>query len=121
MIKQKKLLNVCFVFASVALLLGAYFAIAQDRSDDSRRIIGREDTGKEAPNYAEGEVLVKFKMGVNRINADLIADSFLLDVKRHYSAITMVNGFEYAHLKSKDKTTEQMIEELSGHPDVASV
>lgn len=111
----------CFVLALVVFLLGVYSADADDPSNDSGRIIRRDDTGKKAPNYAKGEVLVKFRVGVSRLDADRIADSFLLDVKKHYSAITMINGFEYAHLKSKEKTTEQMIQELSKHPDVVYV
>jgi subtilisin family serine protease len=121
MIKQKKFLNVSFILALVVFLLGVFLVKAEDPSNDKGRIPRRDDTGRKAPNYAEGEVLVKFRVGVSRSDADRIADSYSFDVKKHYSAITMINGFEYAHLKSKDKTTEQMIEELSRHPDVVYV
>jgi subtilisin family serine protease len=72
-------------------------------------------------DFVEGEVLVKFKPRVSRHAVDAIADSNLSTVARRYKALTKVDSREYAHLKSRHRTTLQMIQALKKNPQVEAV
>ena len=86
-------------------------------------------------NYPDGEVLAVFKApsGVRVSVAGLIegselralvanaasaVDSEVLDV---YETISELDGNIFVHLRSKTKTTEELITELKARPDVLSV
>ncbi len=88
--------------------------------DQDRRIhigVGGENGSK----YREGEVLVKFKRGVKRHVVDAIADSILSEVVTSYKALARQSGNEFAHLKSKFKTTQQLVLQLKKLSEVADV
>jgi len=73
---------------------------------------------KNVPGYVEGEVLVKFNKGVNLSTAKSTADSLSIDIKKHFRVISRVKGHEYMHLKSRSKTTREMLQELKKQPYV---
>ena len=71
--------------------------------------------------YAEGDLLVRFKPKVSRHSVDAIADANMSTVARRYGALTKVDSKEYALLKSKHRTTQQMIQALQKNPQVEAV
>jgi subtilisin family serine protease len=71
--------------------------------------------------YVEGEVLVKFKPRVSRYAVDAAADSSLSAVVNRFKALTNIDESEYAHFKSKIKSTQQLVQELAKNPQVEAV
>ena len=88
---------------------------------DKDRRIHLGTGGENGSKYREGEVLVKFKRGVKRHVVDSIADSNLSEVVTSYKALARQSGNEFAHLKSKFKTTEQLVQQLKKLSEVAAV
>jgi hypothetical protein len=85
------------------------------------------------PDYRSGEVLVVLKNNVGQLSAAAldessssgyirgVADSAGADVIRAYSSLSQSSGEIFAHLRSDTKTTDEMIAELEGNPDVIAV
>jgi subtilisin family serine protease len=73
------------------------------------------------PDYIEGEVLVKFKPGVDMSTVDSLVDSLFFKVERRFPALSRVKGQAYALVKSNHKTTQQVMTELAGFPEVEEV
>ncbi|MGD8539089.1 MAG: S8 family serine peptidase [Candidatus Aminicenantes bacterium] len=107
-----------FIIFLVSHLL--YIVIPYLHGDNAQKIPQRIQLSSGA-EYVEGEVLVKFKPGVMRPIVDSIADSNLLTLVKSYSAIARLDASEYVHLKSKVKTTQQMIRELEKLAEVEVV
>lgn len=63
-------------------------------------------------------MLVRFKPKVGRHAVDSIAESNLSTVARRYNALTKIDVREYAHLKSKHRTTQKLIQALKNNPQV---
>jgi subtilisin family serine protease len=100
----------------IAISIGfSVYAIAPNTKPDKPKRINEGD------RYKQGEVLVKFKPGVRRHIIDQIADSNQSNVVRNFDAITRMDASEYAHIYSKYKSTEQLMEELQKLPEVAAV
>ncbi|MBN1224948.1 MAG: S8 family serine peptidase [Candidatus Aminicenantes bacterium] len=125
MIKPNRVCNkyLRLVIFSLAALCVSYFVYAFfpiSDIDPGRRIpLGvRKENGA---LYVEGEVLIKFRRGVKRNIVDSIADSNLSTVITRYSALTKQDACEYAHFKSKFKTTLQMTEEFKKLAEVSAV
>lgn len=68
--------------------------------------------------YVPGEVLVRFKKGMNISTLDSIVDSQSIKVERYFNAISKLKGQLYVLLKSKTRTTIQMQADLAKNPDV---
>jgi len=73
-------------------------------------------------NYAEGEVMVKYKSHINKSNFGSMVSpnvtSYGFEVKKRYTKVYKDNVL--VHIKSK-KTTKEMIEILKKNPNVESV
>jgi subtilisin family serine protease len=104
------------------LFVGNLFPRMNDSADENND--PRIHTGigeKNGFKYREGEVLVKFKKGVKRHVVDSIADSSLSEVVTSYKALARQSGSEFAHLKSKLKSTDQLVQQLKKLSEVAAV
>jgi subtilisin family serine protease len=117
--------------SSVSSLLSIFFAAfvstiltyAVFTNDDAKMIDG-EFAQKDRivlSDYVEGEVLVKFRKGVDMQTVDSIADSLFFDVERYFRSVSMVKGQVYVHMKSESLTTQQMQTELTSRPEVEDV
>jgi subtilisin family serine protease len=116
--KLPRMLVFCLLASSVSYVVPAL--ISEASLDKARRLrIGVGNTN--GAEYMEGEVLVRFKPRVSRHDVGAIADSALSAVVKRYNALTKVDAREYALLKSKHRTTEQMIQALQKNPQVAAV
>lgn len=71
--------------------------------------------------YAEGEVLVKFKRGVDRLRAGVAVDSPQIKIKKVFHAISRVKGQVYALVSSDTTPTQQLRASLSALPEVEDV
>jgi subtilisin family serine protease len=75
----------------------------------------------EGAGFLEGEVLVRFKPEVSHHDVGAAADAAQSAVLKRYKALAKVDAREYALLKSKHRTTQQMIEALQKNPRVDAV
>jgi subtilisin family serine protease len=123
--KKKALMKVLVVLsilsAAVVSSLLAQVIFTNDNAKVSDLEFSQNKDSIGLPDYVEGEVLVKFKKGVDKLTVDSLVDSLFIDVERHFQAVSRIKGQEYVHLKSRFKTTRQMQEELSRLPQVADV
>ena len=108
----------CFIALALCYFVPSLSPDGFDKNDRSIRVKARRINGS---NYVEGEVLVKFKPRVDRYVVDAVADSNLSTVVKRFKALTKINASEYAHFKSKFKSTQQLVKELEKNPHVESV
>lgn len=76
---------------------------------------------KEIPGYVEGEVLVKFKQGVTKSDIKNAAASLNMQVSKNYMAISRIKRQQITLLKSKKRSTEEILKRLKKHPLVEAV
>ena len=118
---KKVLVVLSILFAALVSSLLAQVIFTNDNANVSDLEFTQNKDSIGLPDYVEGEVLVKFKKGVDKLTVDSIVDSLFIDIERHFRAVSRIKGQEYVHLKSRFKTTQQMQEELSSLPQVADV
>ena len=120
--KKRKVLTVLSIL--FAAFVSSLLAQAIFTNDNAKIVAGEFSQNKDSiglRDYVEGEVLVKFKKGVDMLTVDSIVDSLFIDVERHFQAVSRIKGQVYVHLKSQFKTTQQMRDELARLPVVADV
>jgi len=83
--------------------------------------INEQINRKDIPEYVEGEVLVRFKPGITRSDVKNAAASLNMLVSKNYRAISRIKRQQIAHLKSKKRSTEEMLKRLKKHPMVEAV
>ncbi len=71
--------------------------------------------------YVEGEVLVRFKPNVSQNAVEAISRDNFSTVVSRYSALAKTSKREYALLRAKYRTTQQMIQAFSKLPEVEAV
>jgi len=108
------------VLAALSIALFATGLLPQANDYRDKEIHVRSKAG-ETPKYKQGEVLVKFRAGVKSHVIDAIAGSNLSQVAKGYKALSRINKSEFAHIKSKFKTTQQLIQALEKLPEVEAV
>ncbi|MGD9344408.1 MAG: S8 family serine peptidase [Candidatus Aminicenantes bacterium] len=119
---RKKEALAVFSFLCIAFALTVFvYAFGPEFRSKFVRTPTQEDALYGLPDYAEGEVLVVFRKGVGPSAVRAIAESYYMDVKKFYPAIAKVQGKEIAHLISDFRTTEQLVMDLQGLPEVESV
>jgi len=116
--KFSQLVFFCFVAYGLSYFVPALIPDASVKRDRRIHISARRINGAK---YVEGEVLVRFRPRVSRNAVDSVAKSNFSTVARRYNALTKIDAREYAHLKSKHRTTQQMIQALKKNPQVEAV
>jgi subtilisin family serine protease len=71
--------------------------------------------------YAEGRALVKFSRGVGPSAARDVIEGLGLETIKTYQALSRIQGYQYALVGSKDKSTEKIIKKLKKKQTVVSV
>jgi subtilisin family serine protease len=113
-----RILLFCLLAFSMSYFVLSF--ITEGGLDKGRRL--RPGVGNTSgAEYREGEVLVRFKPRVSHHDVEAIADSALSAVAKRYKALSKIDRREYALLKSKHRTTQQMIAALLKNPQVEAV
>ena len=99
----------------VTLLLGLFLATALFAGHPMTKMRVKTDA-KTA--YAPGEVIVKFKQGVDMNTVNQVAAALGMQVKKHFRLLSQKRGVQYVVLRSAKKT-EAMVVSLQAHPAVA--
>lgn len=81
-------------------------------------VTDRDSSSERITEYVPGEILVKFKKGISPREIENFAAAFPAKVKKHYKAISRVNGYEYVLLKSEAGAVPQMLHTLRKDPYV---
>jgi subtilisin family serine protease len=112
-----------FFFFFVVVLSLVYIISAQTLDTDIKRDKRiKVNAGKIIrTEYVEGDVLVKFNPKVSHQIVEAIAASNLATIVKKFVALSKIDKSEYAHLRSKFRTTQQMIQTLKKLPDVEAV
>ena len=101
-------------FALLLLPLLLVASLSPSASASSRSV-------RPQPDYIEGEVLVRFAPALSAASALHAAASRGMSVAASFAAVSEASGRQYLHLKSDSKSTQEMIDELSGAPGVEIV
>jgi subtilisin family serine protease len=118
---KKSILFIFFILIVSLVGVSLLEAIVPNLSLKHFLISSQNEITKDFPNYIEGEVLVVFEQGVDSTVVRSFADRYLLTIKKNYPAIARIQGKEIVLLKSELRTTDQMVLELEGLPEVESV
>lgn len=112
-------LIIIFIVTLFALMTEAIIKKSQPGNWDS--VNARNRDAADGPEYVEGEVLVKFKRGVDRQGADVAVDGPNVRIKKYYHAISRVRGQVYALVASDNTPTQRLRTDLSALPEVEDV
>ena len=113
-------LSLLFYFVSVVFFLSPAHGVYKEKPRTSKTSI--KDTSKaKAPQYKEGEVIVKFRKGVSSKTAGVKALSRSMSVSKEFKHLSKKKGQKYMLLKSKKMKTKDMIAQLQNDPDVEYV
>lgn len=102
------------LFALLLLPLLLVASLSPSASASSRSV-------RPLPDYIEGEVLVRFAPALSATSALQTAASKGMSVAASFAAVSEASGRQYLHLRSDSKSTQEMIDELSGVPGVEIV
>ena len=102
-------------------LIGSLSISSKFPSDQVEARIAGQSAGREIPEYAEGEALVKFKQGITKSGVKNTAASLNMQVNRNFRAVSRIKGQQIVHLKSKKRSTAEMIKQLRKNPLVDAV
>jgi subtilisin family serine protease len=116
--KAAFVLTISFVVIGFLVLIQSAGAV--DTNDSNNQTLQGERID-DIQDYVEGEVLVRFKKGINKTKAKNMINGLGLEIKGHFKAISKITGYTHLHLKSKTKTTKSIIKDLSGFKDVVNI
>jgi subtilisin family serine protease len=105
----------------VSLLLLAGLAVAVTRANDDEPAAPAASGVASGPQYAEGEVLVKFRAGTTPGAAAVLAAALAVEEVREFGLLSAARRRPYLLLRSPGRSTGELLAALQASPEVEAV
>jgi len=106
-----------FLLALILGVLGIVTSPAIEKNDWQAAV----DSRSNEPQYAEGEVLVKFKSGTTLAAAEVMAADLSVDGMREFRILSQIRQRPFLLMRSARRSTRELLAALQANPQVEAV